>query len=586
MGKKRVAIYAFYDEAGVVDRYVTYMLQALLEVCDRLVVVCNGELTGDGKSTFDSITGDVFTRENEGFDAWGFKAGIEHIGWDELEQYDELVLVNNTVFGPLYPFQVMFDEMDKRKLDFWGITKHGQISDPYGLTNDGIFPEHIQSYFFVVGNKMLSHPTFKSYWDNLPKFKSWKKAVSLHEVMFTRFFAQQGFLWDVYVNTDKGLKGITGTCLLELMTYELLKNYRLPVIKRKNFSTEYDVVIGTTVGDSTKKAFDYIRTNTDYNVDLIWENILRTMPLRTIKDNLDLNYILPHDYIYPYNKRAQSNGRDGAGNHTSTGVALFTHITYEDQLEFCASYAESIMEDADIYVTTESESMRDRLLERFGKMKCNKLEVLLLPSGRKGRDVSALWVALRPYIQDYDYICFTHNKKSSQDKPFTIGRGFAQRCFGNTLASKEYVVNIINLFEDNPRLGMLFPPPVIHGRYNRNISKQWGTNYKKTADLAKKLDINVPIDKKDPVFPAGGMFWFRPKALQKLIDHDWKYDEFPGEPLATDGTLSHAFERLYCFAAQSEGYYSAWVMTVFNASTEITSLNHLLAQWHSPIPYE
>jgi len=575
MSKQRVVVFVFYDKDVIVDRYVSYLLEELKKVCDKLVIVCNGELNDEGRRIFSGITDDLIVRENEGFDAWGFKTGLDFIGWEDLSRYDELVLMNDTVFGPFYPFSTIFEEMEDRGLDFWGITKHGQIGDPYGLTVDGIFPEHIQSYFFAVGNRMFTSSDFIDYWDNLPEFKSWKDAVSLHEVQFTRHFANLGFSWDVYVDTDNGLKGITGTCLLELMTYELLKNNKLPVIKRKNFSTEYDVVIGTTVGDSTRKAFEYIRKNTVYDVDLIWDYILRTTSLRVIKDNLDLVYALPDDYV-------QRNGADFDSNRSSRGlkVALFMLITYEDQIEFCADYANSISESADIYVTTLSDDMKIKLQKRFNDIKCNKLEVIVLPGNHKGRDVSALWVALKPYINNYDYICFTHNKKSTQDKPYTIGRGFAQRCFGNLLASGEYVENVLDLFESNPRLGMLFPPPVTHGPYKSNISHHWGMNYKNTVSLAKKLGVNVPIDDKDPVFPAGGMFWFRTKALKKFIDSNWKYEDFPGEPMPFDGTISHAFERLYCYAAQSEGYYSGWVMTVENASTEITSLSYLLLQWY------
>jgi rhamnosyltransferase len=45
------------------------------------------------------------------------------------------------------------------------------------------------------------------------------------------------------------------------------------------------------------------------------------------------------------------------------------------------------------------------------------------------------------------------------------------------------------------------------------------------------------------------------------MDHDWQYEEFPKEPVGIDGTVMHAIERLYPFAAQNEGYYSAWILS-------------------------
>jgi len=582
MSKSRAAIYVFYDKDGIVDSYVTYMLCALLGVCDKLVFVCNGDLGSAGRESVEALTSDLVIRENEGYDAWGFKAGIEYLGWDKLVDYDELVLMNDSVFGPIYPFMDMFDSMDGRGLDFWGITKHGEFIDHAGGKKGRVVPEHIQSYFYAFSQGMFSHSEFKSFWDGLSKPKSWDDAIALFETRFTKHFSDLGFKWDVYVNTDKKLGEFSDIDQTLQMSYELVRDYRCPVLKRKCFSIDYWNFLAYTIGDSTAKAFRYVDEETDYDVNMIWDHILRTVNLRHIKDNLQLNYILPEGFIS--DGAVGGDGVTGGGGAAGGGdakAAVFAHITYEDQIEFCIDYISNAAEIADIYITTTSGHMESLLIERFDSIVHKKLKVLVLPDDHKGRDVSALWVALKPFMKEYDYICFVHNKKSSQDKPLTIGRGFAERCFRNTLAGKEYVINIINLFVKNPRLGMLFPPPVIHGQYQFHIANLWGANFKKTALFAETLGIEVPMDNyADPVFPAGGMFWFNTKALRKLESRDWKYDDFPDEPLPIDGSLGHLFERIYCFAAQSEGYYSAWVMTDGFDSTEITALSYMLARKH------
>jgi len=571
---KRAVIYVFYDKDGIVDSYVTYMLQALKSVCDKLVVVCNGKLNDLGRQSLYEITEDIVVRENEGFDAWGFKTGIEYIGWDTIEQYDELVLMNDSVFGPIYPLQSIFDDMAEKELDFWGITKHGRFVKTYGKGNkEKVLPEHIQSYFIAVSKSMLSDPEFRKYWDNLKKLKTWNDAVSLFESKFTNHFESLGMKWDVYINTDDRYADFTGISMLSLMVYELIRDYRCPVIKRKNFSIEYDNFLAFSVGDNTRKAFDYIKENTEYDVDLIWDHILRTSTLRHINDCLNLTYLLPESYVL-----------NDAVDTKNMNVAVFAHITYEDLIDFCAGYIKSASGIADVYITTLNEHTKECIVDRFGLLGLNEPKIIVLPENSRGRDVSALWVALKPYMTHYDYICYIHNKKSPQVKPLTVGRGFAERCFTNTLASKEYVINVLNLFAQNPRLGMLFPPPIAHGPYRGLISNLWTSNHPIALELAERFGIDVLLDAKiDPVFPAGGMFWFKTRALQKLIDYDIKYTDFPPEPLGEDGTISHAFERIYCFVAQSEGYYSAWGMTNSFASTEITTLSYLLARKHTKI---
>ena len=102
---KRVAIYFFYDKDGVVDRYVNYFLEDFKKNLDRLIVVCNGKLTPEGRQEFSKYTNEIIVRENKGFDVWAYKEGIEYIGWDNLKNYDELVMLNMTIMGPVYSFK-------------------------------------------------------------------------------------------------------------------------------------------------------------------------------------------------------------------------------------------------------------------------------------------------------------------------------------------------------------------------------------------------------------------------------------------------------------------------------------------------
>jgi hypothetical protein len=53
------------------------------------------------------------------------------------------------------------------------------------------------------------------------------------------------------------------------------------------------------------------------------------------------------------------------------------------------------------------------------------------------------------------------------------------------------------------------------------------------------------------------MFWARSKALQRLLDLDLRFDDFPEEQGQIDGTLAHAVERSFAFLAEANGCHWA-----------------------------
>lgn len=558
----RLAIYFFYDKDGVVDRYVPYFLNDLKKNCAEIFIICNGKLTSEGRDTLLKITPKLLVRENKGFDVWAYKTALEQYGWEKIEEYDEVVFVNFTLFGPLYPFAEAFNYMKEQNVDFWGMNLYHKVdSDPFGTICYGYIPDHIQSSFIVVRNSMLKSTEFHDYWDNRPMINSYADAVGKHEAIFTKHFADCGFKWKVYIDTED-LKDYHAYPLM----YEplvLIRDKRCPVLKRKAFALEYTSFISFCVGEPTVEALNYVQKNLDYDVDMIWENILRSFNMADIKNCLHLNYVLPRNQLMADQREL------------TLKTALFMHVYYEDQFELCAHYAKSMPDSADIYFILTSEELRKRVEDQKKEFYPRKTTVLSVEN--RGRDVSALLVAAKPFVAQYDLVCFAHDKKTPQAKPNINGQSFAYQCFENVLGSSEYVVNIIKKFEEEKHMGMLVPPSPMFGVFYGIFGAEWGANYDNTVKLAEILDIHVDITlEKEPIAPIGTMFWFRPVALMKLFDYGWKYEDFPREPNQTDGTLLHAIERIYSYVAQDEGYYVAWGMNDKFAAIEITDYQFML----------
>ena len=558
---KRLIIYFIYDKQGIVDDYICYMLDALKKNSSEIAIVCNGLLTDGSRQRLEPYADKLIVRDNKGFDVWAYKTVLDDYGWNKLSEYDEVIMMNFTIMGPVYPLEEMFSEMNKRDLDFWGVSMFHEYKegDPFGTIEIGYVPDHIQSHFIAVRNDMLCSDEFKTYWKNMQPIRDYRDAVGCHEAMFTRRFSEKGFKWDVYA--DMGSTYNDHPILLA--TKEMFIEHRCPFFKRRSFMQNYDNILSDTMGQNAVETYEFLKNETDYDVDMIWQNILRLENQADIKKNMQLNYVL-----------SEKSEEDISNVLKSKKIALVMHLYFEDLIDYCLSYAKSMPDVADIYLTVGSENLAEVAKEKFDTLP-NKVEIIMIEN--RGRDVSALLVGTKDFIMDYDYVCFMHDKKVMQLKPETIGVSFSYKCFENMLASKGFVDNIINVFEENPRLGILMPPPPNHGDYFITIGLEWGKNYKITKKLADELGLTVPITKdKEPIAPLGTMFWFRPKAMKLLFDKDWQYEDFPKEPNKIDGTLLHAVERIYSYVVQQEGYYPAWVMSEKLASMEITNLYHML----------
>ncbi len=563
---KRLAVYYFYDADGIADDYVLYCLSELKKDINNLLVICYGKLSIPSRQKLQLIADYVIVSSDVNYNILAYKEAFKFFGSLKLAEYDEIILLDYTFFGPLYPFEEMFNKMDRLTLDFWGIaTGHYIPYDPYGTIKYGYVPKHLQDNFIVLRKSLLQSVEFGKYWESIPEIYSDQQSKAYYGVVFTKEFEDKGFTWDSYINSDE-LEKHTHDPLIYSAKY-LVEKKRCPIIKRLSFFNHTGEAISNSCGQEGLEVYEYIRDNLDYDVNMIWDNILRVQNQADIKNCMHLNYILS-SVCCKENKSIKDK------------VALVMHIYYEDLIESCYEYAQSMPEYADIYVTTHCEAMKSQILTVFSKMRCNKLQVILVDN--RGRDVSALLVGCKGFIKDYDIVCFAHDKKTKQVEPYSIGESFAYKCFENVLYNDNFVNNVVDTFLSNPRLGLLTPPPPNHSPFYITLGYGWSINYEISKKLADQLNVKVPIDcNKDPIAPLGTMFWFRTKALESLFKEDWEYEDFPKEPNANDGTLLHAFERLYPFIAQDHGYYPAWLMVDHYARVEHTNLVYMLSRLNS-----
>lgn len=561
---RRLCIFSFYDPEGRVDDYVIYFLKELGKFVEKIVIYSNGPLLPASEQALRKVASEVIVRPNVGFDVLAYKAGLEKIGFDSAAAYDEVLMVNHTCFGPIYPFAELFGEMEKRSCDFWGVTAHMEVT-PNPFTERGRLPFHLNANFIAVRAKLLRSSQFRKYWKSIQGRATYEEAILEHEAIFTEHFSKLGYVCDTYLDCRK-----YGTDYPAFLDVDETLADRNPLLKRRIFFQESSHLEHYAV--DLPRALRIIERTSDYDTSMIWRNVVRAAELRTLNTNAALTSIFPDVRI-----KQSSNAADFCR------VAVCAHVYYTDMVEELLELSDTIPCAYDFIATTETQAKKE-IIENMARGRKNVANVIVrVVEQNRGRDMSSLFITCRDLFLDdrYDAVCRLHTKKTPH---LATGRSnvFKRHMFENLLNSPGYTANVLDMFRDKPWVGVAIPS-IIQMSYG-TLGHAWGVNRHRTEAVAELLDIKVPFDKDTPVGTFGGMFWFRPTALRKLFVHPWKWTDFESEPYPLDGSLGHALERLITYVAQDAQFTTEQILSSHLANWNFGMLEYKLQKLSSAIP--
>ncbi len=284
---KRLVIYFHYDAQGSLDEPCRFAIRALCAEAD-LVLVTNGTLSEESRAWVVRESIRWIERPNTGFDVGAYREALLTLGRETVTGYEELILMNYTLAGPVCSLRPMLDAMQQRpQLDFWGLTRHYAMrSRRFG----GQVPEHLQSHFLAVRQKMLRSDAFWDYWQTMVLPRSYEESVIRHETRFTKYFSDLGYTWDSYVDTED-LKSVFVNPIMACPR-ELLENRACPFFKRRSFFTPYEDELRRTDGNAAGDLYEYLTEKTEYPFDMLLRSLLRTQPLSALAKNLHWHYIV------------------------------------------------------------------------------------------------------------------------------------------------------------------------------------------------------------------------------------------------------------------------------------------------------
>ena len=250
--KKRIAFYVHYNKDNIISNDDIESLKAYSTIFDNIIFISNSPI---GESDLDEVkkyTSTQIFRENKGFDFAAWKEGIKTFGYENIKKYDQVALINNSTFAPIYDMKNVFAEMEGRNNDFWGITLFPEIKEKNYLKASKI-SEHIQSFFVVFEKKVIESGEIKKFFEKMKYSDEFIDAVKNGEVALTAHMRKCGFNYSPYITESYYI------C-------EYLMDYRLPYDKPLSL-----VKIGSPL--IKKKAYAYMLDTERINLENFVEKL-------------------------------------------------------------------------------------------------------------------------------------------------------------------------------------------------------------------------------------------------------------------------------------------------------------------------
>ena len=154
-------------------------------------------------------------RRNSGYD-FGCWSHVIQENYDDLSNYEGVILCNDSVWGPLNNFSDVFDKINLNK-DY----------DFYGLSSSTSPQWHLQSYFILYKQRIVSSALFKQHWSSIGVYKNKFDIIMNYEVGWSCLLKRLGY---------KGISlygEVTSAENPTHVSWEYLLAYNYPFIKKE-----------------------------------------------------------------------------------------------------------------------------------------------------------------------------------------------------------------------------------------------------------------------------------------------------------------------------------------------------------------
>ena len=270
---KRICLFAGYDNKNIIHDYVVYYIKELSTVAD-VYYMADNEISKHEKAKITPYVKEAYGFNHKKYDFGSWQELIKIIGWEKISEYDELILANDSVFGPLYPIKELFEKIEKdTEWEVCGITEECYIeknNDKYSINN------FIQSYFVIIKKNIFMQEYIKQFFHDYTLYTSKADVVLNGEKKLSK----------ILIENNVAIKKIVEKLYDPFKEWKSILKAGSPFIKKSKFiNKEYNTKYETLYNYNK-----FIDTYATYNITLI-DNYLKLCNINKDYFN-NMSYIL------------------------------------------------------------------------------------------------------------------------------------------------------------------------------------------------------------------------------------------------------------------------------------------------------
>lgn len=253
---KRAVIFAHWDNNLTIDDYVVYYLKELKKVIEKVIFVSANNLSENETKKLDGIADNIIAKHHNEYDFGSYKRGFEILKAEGLSNYEEIIFANDSCYAPLFSLDKLFEEMEEKECDFWGITKNN-----YGLKGKN---PHIQTYFIAFRKNVFMDNDFIKFISSVKPELDKNSVIENYEIGLSKMLFQNGYKAETFVKEFENISNPTIKKWKSLITKSKSPFLKCSVLRLKN--SDY----------TTADGWQEVIGKTNYPIELIENNLKRT----------------------------------------------------------------------------------------------------------------------------------------------------------------------------------------------------------------------------------------------------------------------------------------------------------------------